>query len=147
MAAEETSELLQVMEVLLTAEVFNRNRDLDGNDLPPRCREAFGMGADGLVKRPVIVSDGTVAQATGIGDASERVKGNPFIELDSFGHRMHISALDAAAGWFLKKGGKALVRSGHLHAYPVLRDVPGSLVSQAEHTVIVTGDGCIVTTR
>jgi len=40
-----------------------------------------------------------------------------------------------------------LVRSGHLHAYPVLRDVPGSLVSQAEHTLIVTGDGCIVTTR
>ena len=40
-----------------------------------------------------------------------------------------------------------LVRSGHLHAYPVLRDVPGSLVSQAEHTIIVTGDGCIVTTR
>ena len=40
-----------------------------------------------------------------------------------------------------------LVRSGHLHAYPVLRDVPGSLVSQAEHTVIVTGEGCIVTTR
>jgi methionyl aminopeptidase len=41
----------------------------------------------------------------------------------------------------------SLVRSGHLHAYPVLRDVPGSLVSQAEHTVIVTGDGCIITTR
>jgi methionyl aminopeptidase len=41
----------------------------------------------------------------------------------------------------------SLVRSGHLHAYPVLRDVQGSLVSQAEHTVIVTGDGCIVTTR
>jgi len=41
----------------------------------------------------------------------------------------------------------SLVRSGHLHAYPVLRDVPGSLVSQAEHTVIVTGEGCIVTTR
>jgi methionyl aminopeptidase len=41
----------------------------------------------------------------------------------------------------------SLVRSGHLHAYPVLRDVPGSFVSQAEHTVIVTGEGCIVTTR
>ena len=40
-----------------------------------------------------------------------------------------------------------LVRSGQLHAYPVLRDVPGSLVSQAEHTVIVTADGCLVTTR
>ncbi|MDD1670201.1 MAG: ATP-binding protein [Methanomicrobiales archaeon] len=109
MAAEGTSEVMQVMEVLLTAEIFNRNRDLDGNDLPPRCREAFGMGPDGQVKRPVIVSDGTVALATGIGEASEKVKGNPFIELDSFGHRMRISALEAAAGWFMKKGGKALV--------------------------------------
>jgi len=41
----------------------------------------------------------------------------------------------------------ALVRSGNLHGYPVLADVPGSLVSQHEHTLIVTSDGCIVTTR
>jgi len=40
-----------------------------------------------------------------------------------------------------------LVRSHILHAYPVLADIPGSLVSQHEHTVIVTGDGCVVTTR
>ena len=40
-----------------------------------------------------------------------------------------------------------LVRSQVLHAYPVLADVAGSLVSQHEHTVIVTSDGCIVTTR
>jgi methionyl aminopeptidase len=41
----------------------------------------------------------------------------------------------------------ALVRSGTLHVYPVLSDIAGSLVSQHEHTVIVTEDGCIVTTR
>ncbi len=40
-----------------------------------------------------------------------------------------------------------LVRTGHLHVYPVLADIPGSLVSQHEHTLIVTSDGCIVTTR
>jgi len=40
-----------------------------------------------------------------------------------------------------------LVRSGILHGYPVLADIPGSLVSQHEHTLIVTADGCIVTTR
>jgi methionyl aminopeptidase len=40
-----------------------------------------------------------------------------------------------------------LVRTGHLHVYPVLADIPGSVVSQHEHTLIVTGDGCIVTTR
>lgn len=41
----------------------------------------------------------------------------------------------------------ALVRSGNLHVYPVLSDVAGSFVSQHEHTVVVTNDGCIVTTR
>ncbi|HVP96843.1 type II methionyl aminopeptidase [Methanoregula sp.] len=40
-----------------------------------------------------------------------------------------------------------LARSQILHGYPVLADVPGSLVSQHEHTIIVTADGCIVTTR
>ena len=41
----------------------------------------------------------------------------------------------------------SLVRSQVLHVYPVLSDIPGSLVSQHEHTVIVTSEGCIVTTR
>ncbi|PSP46169.1 type II methionyl aminopeptidase [Halobacteriales archaeon QH_1_68_42] len=34
-----------------------------------------------------------------------------------------------------------------LHGYPVLKEEDGRLVSQKEHTVIVTGDGCEVTTR
>jgi methionyl aminopeptidase len=41
----------------------------------------------------------------------------------------------------------SLVRIGVLHPYPVLHDVSGSVVSQHEHTLIVTADGCIVTTR
>jgi methionyl aminopeptidase len=41
----------------------------------------------------------------------------------------------------------SLVRSQVLHVYPVLSDIPGSLVSQHEHTVIVTSEGCMVTTR
>ncbi|MDD1653271.1 MAG: type II methionyl aminopeptidase [Methanomicrobiales archaeon] len=40
-----------------------------------------------------------------------------------------------------------LVRASILHAYPVLHDKPGSLISQAEHTLIVTAEGALVTTR
>lgn len=39
-----------------------------------------------------------------------------------------------------------LVRQGVLRTYPVLHDVPGSFVSQAEHTLVVVEDGCVVTT-
>jgi methionyl aminopeptidase len=39
-----------------------------------------------------------------------------------------------------------LVKDGILHGYPVLADAAGSFVSQSEHTVIITSDGCIITT-
>ncbi len=42
---------------------------------------------------------------------------------------------------------QTLVQTRVLHAYPVLHDIAGSLVSQAEHTLIVTSEGCLVTTR
>ena len=40
-----------------------------------------------------------------------------------------------------------LLRAGIIHSYPVLWEVEGALVSQAEHTVIVRDNGCEVTTR
>jgi methionyl aminopeptidase len=42
---------------------------------------------------------------------------------------------------------RRLERQGVLHGYPVLKETTGGLVSQAEHTVVVTEDGCEVTTR
>lgn len=39
-----------------------------------------------------------------------------------------------------------LIQQGVVRAYPVLADIPGSMVSQHEHTLIVTDEGCIVTT-
>jgi methionyl aminopeptidase len=42
---------------------------------------------------------------------------------------------------------RRLVQAGVLRDYPVLKEQAGELVSQAEHTLIVTEDGCEVTTR
>ncbi|MCD1295153.1 type II methionyl aminopeptidase [Methanocella sp. CWC-04] len=41
----------------------------------------------------------------------------------------------------------SLMRQGIIHSYPVLIEHDKGLVSQAEHTMIVTEDGCEVTTR
>jgi methionyl aminopeptidase len=40
-----------------------------------------------------------------------------------------------------------LEKAGIFHSYPVLIESAGGLVSQAEHTVIITLDGCEVTTK
>ncbi len=42
---------------------------------------------------------------------------------------------------------RTLKNAGALREYSVLREEGGGLVSQAEHTVIVTGDGCDVITK
>ena len=42
---------------------------------------------------------------------------------------------------------RRLARNDVVHGYPVLQEQEGCLVSQTEHTVIVTEDGCEVTTR
>lgn len=42
---------------------------------------------------------------------------------------------------------RRLERQNIVHSYPVLKEDTGTLVSQAEHTVIVTEDGCEITTE
>ena len=42
---------------------------------------------------------------------------------------------------------RRLKRQDIIHGYPVLQEQPGAYVSQKEHTVLVTEDGCEVTTR
>jgi len=42
---------------------------------------------------------------------------------------------------------RRLKRQDIVHGYPVLKEDDGNLVSQKEHTLIVTEDGCEVTTR
>jgi len=39
-----------------------------------------------------------------------------------------------------------LVKTGIIQAYPILKEIKGGLISQAEHTVLITADGCEVIT-
>jgi methionyl aminopeptidase len=41
----------------------------------------------------------------------------------------------------------ALDKANIIRPYPILKEVQGGLISQAEHTVIITKDGCEVITR
>jgi hypothetical protein len=99
------SEILRIMEIVLTAEIFNRNPALDINDLTPPCREIFGAISGTEVKRPVYVSDGLIKRSLSIADAHQKMKENPFISYEEFGQRLKITALEPAAQWFLKQGG------------------------------------------
>jgi SpoVK/Ycf46/Vps4 family AAA+-type ATPase len=103
------SDALRIMEIVLTAEIFNQNPELDINDLTPPCREIFGATSAADVKRPVYVSDGLIKRSLSIADAHEKLSANPFVAYEEFGQRLRITALDPAAQWFLKQGGRELI--------------------------------------
>jgi methionyl aminopeptidase len=83
-----------------------------------------------------VVGDGRVRDRTArsVLEEAEGFDGLPFAErwLDT-----------KRAGMGLRR----LVMADIVRSYPVLKEEEGTLVSQAEHTVIVTEDGCEVTTR
>jgi predicted AAA+ superfamily ATPase len=103
------SEILRIMEVVLTAEIFNQNPQLDINDLTPDCREIFSITTSSDIKRPVFVSDGLIKRSLAIADAHQKLSANPFVAYEEFGQRLRITALEPAALWFLKQGGKPII--------------------------------------
>jgi energy-coupling factor transporter ATP-binding protein EcfA2 len=111
------SEVLRIMEVVLTAEIFNQNPQLDINDLTPACRDIFSINSSSDIKRPVSVSDGYIKRSLAIADAHLIVSANPFIAYEEFGQRIRITALEPAALWFLKQGGKSIIEKNPTLAF------------------------------
>ena len=103
------SEILRIMEVVLTAEIFNQNPQLDINDLTPDCRQVFSIMTSSDIKRPVYVSDGLIKRSLAIADAHQKLSANPFVAYEEFGQRLRITALEPAALWFLKQGGRPII--------------------------------------
>jgi ATP-dependent 26S proteasome regulatory subunit len=119
-----TDPALAVVEFLLTADVFTENRALDANDLPPRYRRVFwsdpddggessanddggppdddGGPPDGI-ERPLVVTDGTARQATGVERPWEAVSDLLFTDREEFSGRISLTEADMALSWLLDR--------------------------------------------
>ncbi|MFO7619622.1 MAG: type II methionyl aminopeptidase [Thermoplasmata archaeon] len=76
-------------------------------------------------------------------------------EMDELIRQMHEECLylPFSERWVAKrvenpeKALKRLLRQGIIATYPILSEVKGGMVSQFEHTIIITSNECLVTTR
>ena len=117
------SEALRIMEVVLTAEIFNQNPQLDINDLTPACRkilgttDATGKTNPNEIKRPVYVSEGKIKREFSITDATKKVKANPFVVSEELGQHFKITVLESAAKRFLDEGGETFIENNPVLAF------------------------------
>lgn len=107
---------LQIVELLLTAKIYNENESLDENDLPRRIRKHFWDLSAGGVRRPIVVKKADLIRL--FGDSAERaLKNIPFISSDELGREFSLTDFRVAAEWFLKRGGVERIRENPVLAF------------------------------
>lgn len=90
--------MIKLIEVLLTAEIYNRFEELKEDDIPKELRKLFYQ--NGGIRRPLVVKYDMLKK---FGNAEE-VKKLPFVDFNNFNKQFKITSLDLAAKWFVKNG-------------------------------------------
>ncbi|MFB6103564.1 MAG: 26S protease regulatory subunit [Halobacteriaceae archaeon] len=93
---------VDVIEVLLTARLYERDTDLDADDLPPNVRAALWDDTSGL-ERPLPVSADAASEATGVEDPWDAISSLMFTDRDTFSDELKLVDDDMASDWYLDR--------------------------------------------
>lgn len=104
---------LKLVELLLTAEIYNRYEELSEDDIPKEIRKLFY--SNGL-KRPLVVKQDAVTRYAGKVDAKD-AKTLPFVDFNAFTKQYMITSLELAIKWFSSRGIEFIRRNPVLAYY------------------------------
>jgi AAA+ superfamily predicted ATPase len=111
------SQVLDIVELLLTAHIYNGNEQLDENDLPPPIRKNYWNSKERKVDRPIVVSESAVDRIYEIRHASDLIKTLPFVAYEEFGARMNLTVFDLAAKWFANQQSLPRIKQNPILAF------------------------------
>nr|QNO48536.1 ATP-dependent zinc metalloprotease FtsH [Methanosarcinales archaeon ANME-2c ERB4] len=94
-----------IVELLLTAQIYNQSEVLTENDLPVNIRKHYWNREKKQVNRPISVRVEDVAELYGIEDVMQEIGSLPFIEFEKFGAELRFTVFDLAKRWFTKQEG------------------------------------------
>ncbi|AKG91726.1 ATPases of the AAA+ class [Geoglobus ahangari] len=104
--------IAKVVELLLTAEIFNRNENLTEDDIPKEIRKIFYT--NGGIRRPLVVRENLLKAAVNYDD--RELKKLPFVDINNFNRQIKITSFDLAVKW-MAKNGVELIRRNPVLAY------------------------------
>ncbi len=110
---------IDVIELMITAQVYNDNPELDENDLPPQVRKAAWNGKSNI-ERPLEVSTDFAEEVYSNGeaeDAWEAIERLPFTDRESMSGDLRFTVHDIAEDWFLDNADSERIRDNPVLAY------------------------------
>lgn len=130
----EKSDSLELVELLLTTELYNRIVKLAEADLPPDIREHYLDLDSEKVIRPIRVSVEDLREISGINNCEKILKKLSFVEIDPETRQLRFSAFDSGASWFASQDSAEAIRTNPVLAHYFSRFDPD--VSYPEARVI-----------
>lgn len=109
--------MLDVLELLLTAEIYNNSDALNEDDLPPNIRKHYWDSKEKKVKRPIKVVESDIKAIYNLDNAKSIMSTLPFVNFDEFGSIYTLTVLDLGTKWFAKKDVEGRINKNPVLAY------------------------------
>ena len=93
---------LETTALVLTAEIYNRTKDLIADDLPSELRKHYWDTKEKTVLRPMNVTAMDLEELLDIHDPQEIASSLPFMEYEEFGQKIRPTVFDIAVKWLAK---------------------------------------------
>jgi SpoVK/Ycf46/Vps4 family AAA+-type ATPase len=93
---------LETTALVLTAEIYNRTKDLKADDLPSELRKHYWDTKEKTVLRPMNVTARDLEELLDIHDPQEIASSLPFMEYEEFGQKIRPTVFDIAVKWLAK---------------------------------------------
>jgi SpoVK/Ycf46/Vps4 family AAA+-type ATPase len=113
----EKSEIIDVAELLLTADIYSRSENLTEDDLPPRIRKHYFDAEARGVKRPIYITGSDLQRLFGIENPKSILKSLPFVDYEEFGSQIRLTVFDLGAKWFANQNASERIASNPTLAY------------------------------
>jgi len=94
---------LDIIELLLTAEIYNKYPEMDVNDLPKSIRKNYWSRTHKGVPKPINVTRKDIEGLFAIKELKGQVLSLPFIGIDELTSRIKFTSFDVGADWFHKQ--------------------------------------------
>lgn len=117
MMDSEKSGAIEVAELLLTADIYNRTEKLTEDDLPSKIRKHYFNPEARGVKRPIYVTASDVQKIYGLDNIKTLLKDLPFVGFEEFGSQLKLTVFEVAAKWFANQKPLEIIRSNPALAY------------------------------
>ncbi|WMW21900.1 ATP-binding protein [Methanolobus mangrovi] len=94
---------LDIVELLLTAQIYNKYPEMDVSDLPKDIRKYYWSRDHKTVLKPIRVTVADIEKIFDIEKINKRSISLPFITIDDMDFSAKVTALEVGAEWFQKK--------------------------------------------